>query len=153
FFPGLDPITLAIHLAEAEPRLQAGESYHVRGLLPVPLRAPCAQVDVLQRRRDEYQLIVHEGAAEAVGLAGHGRRAGEVGAAAAVVSRRMRDSANATYSGIPGARWWQTISMSRCSSTVLMVYGRVGLVDDGSTCGTPQALMMSGACPPPAPSV
>ena len=36
---------------------------------------------------------------------------------------------------------------------VLTVYGRVGLVDDGSTFGTPHALMMSGACPPPAPSV
>ncbi len=31
--------------------------------------------------------------------------------------------------------------------------GRVGFVDDGSTCGTPQTLMMSGAWPPPAPSV
>ena len=72
---------------------------------------------------------------------------------AAIVSRRMRDSAKATSSAIPGSRWWQTISMSRCSSTVLTVYGRVGLVDDGSTCGTPHALMMSGACPPPAPSV
>ena len=52
---------------------------------------------------------------------------------AAIVSRRMRDSAKATSSGIAGSRWWQTISMSRCSSRVLTVYGRVGLVDDGST--------------------
>jgi hypothetical protein len=29
----------------------------------------------------------------------------------------------------------------------------VGLVDDGSTFGSPQILMMSGAWPPPAPSV
>src|SRR5882672_3870937 len=29
----------------------------------------------------------------------------------------------------------------------------VGLVDDGSTLGSPQTLMMSGAWPPPAPSV
>ena len=34
-----------------------------------------------------------------------------------------------------GLRWWQTISMSRCSSTVLTVCGRVGLVEDGSTFG------------------
>ncbi|MCY1369236.1 hypothetical protein D9M68_703200 [compost metagenome] len=33
------------------------------------------------------------------------------------------------------------------------VYGRVGLVDDGSTLASPQTLMMSGAWPPPAPSV
>ncbi len=31
--------------------------------------------------------------------------------------------------------------------------GPVGLVDDGSTLGRPATLMMSGAWPPPAPSV
>ena len=58
---------------------------------------------------------------------------------AAMVSRRIRDSAKATSSAIDGDRWWHTISMSRCSSTVFTVYGRVGLVDDGSTLGKPQA--------------
>src|SRR4026208_2268428 len=43
--------------------------------------------------------------------------------------------------------------MSRCSSSVLRVNGRVGLVDDGSTFFKPATLMMSGAWPPPAPSV
>ena len=52
-----------------------------------------------------------------------------------------------------GLRWWQTISMSRCSSTVLTVCGRVGFVEDGSTFGAEATVMMSGACPPPAPSV
>ncbi len=72
---------------------------------------------------------------------------------AAMVSRRMRDSAKATSSAMAGSRWWQTISMSRCSSMVLRVNGRVGLVELGSTLAKPQALMMSGAWPPPAPSV
>ncbi len=45
------------------------------------------------------------------------------------------------------------MSMSRCSSTVLTVWGRVGLVDDGSTLGSDTTVTMSGACPPPAPSV
>ena len=36
---------------------------------------------------------------------------------------------------------------------VLTVCGRVGLVEDGSTLGCPATVMMSGACPPPAPSV
>ena len=36
---------------------------------------------------------------------------------------------------------------------VFLVNGRVGLVDDGSTFCRPATLMMSGACPPPAPSV
>jgi hypothetical protein len=40
---------------------------------------------------------------------------------AAMVSRRMRDSAKATSSGIERERWWQTMSMSRCSSSVFTV--------------------------------
>ena len=36
---------------------------------------------------------------------------------------------------------------------VFTVYGRVGLVEDGSTFASPHSLMMSGAWPPPAPSV
>ena len=72
---------------------------------------------------------------------------------AAMVSLRMRESAKATSSGMSGLRWWQTMSMSRCSSIVLTVKGSVGLVDAGSTLGRPATLMMSGACPPPAPSV
>ena len=40
---------------------------------------------------------------------------------AAMVSRRMRLSAKATSSGMARSRWWQTISMSRCSSIVLTV--------------------------------
>ncbi len=36
---------------------------------------------------------------------------------------------------------------------VLRVNGRVGLVEDGSTLSKPATLMMSGAWPPPAPSV
>jgi len=44
----------------------------------------------------------------------------------------------------------QTISMSRCSSIVLRVNGRVGLVEDGSTFFRPAILMISGAWPPPA---
>ena len=40
---------------------------------------------------------------------------------AAMVSRRMRLSAKATSSGMFGSRWWHTISMSKCSSSVLDV--------------------------------
>ena len=72
---------------------------------------------------------------------------------AAIVSLRMRESANATSSGMSGLRWWHTMSMSRCSSMVLRVYGSVGLVDAGRMLGSCASSMMSGACPPPAPSV
>lgn len=46
----------------------------------------------------------------------------------------------------PGLRWWHTISMSRCSSRVFTVCGRVGLVELGSTFGCAATVMMSGAC-------
>ena len=72
---------------------------------------------------------------------------------AAMVSRRMRLSAKARSSAMPASRWWHTISMSRCSSSVFTVYGRVGFVLLGSTLGSPTTFMMSGAWPPPAPSV
>ena len=72
---------------------------------------------------------------------------------AAIVSARMRDSAKARSSGIFGFRWWQTMSMSRCSSMVFTVNGMVGLVDEGRQLASPHTRMMSGACPPPAPSV
>ena len=36
---------------------------------------------------------------------------------------------------------------------VFTVNGMVGLVEDGRQLGSPQTRMMSGACPPPAPSV
>ena len=72
---------------------------------------------------------------------------------AEMVSARTRESAKATSSGMSCARWWHTMTMSSSSSTEFTVYGSVGLVDDGSTFGAPAAFMMSGACPPPAPSV
>ena len=60
-------------------------------------------------------------------------------------------SANARSSGTAGLRWWQTMSMSRCSSIVFTVWGRVGFVEEGSTFGSPATVMMSGAWPPPPP--
>lgn len=72
---------------------------------------------------------------------------------AAMVSARMRLSAKATSSGMSLDRWWHTMSISRCSSSVFRVNGLVGFVLDGSTLGCSTTLMMSGACPPPAPSV
>ena len=72
---------------------------------------------------------------------------------AAIVVARIRDSAKARSSGTRGLRWWQTISMSRCSATVLTVCGSVGFVDPGITWGSEATSMMSGAWPPPAPSV
>ena len=43
--------------------------------------------------------------------------------------------------------------MSNNSACVLTPYGRVGLVELGSTLSSPVTLRMSGAWPPPAPSL
>jgi hypothetical protein len=70
-----------------------------------------------------------------------------------MVSALILDSANATSSATAGLRWWQNMSMSKCSSMVLTVYGLVGFVDDGNAKCSPAIFIISGACPPPAPSV
>ncbi len=72
---------------------------------------------------------------------------------AAIVVVRTRLSAKASSVGTFGLRWWATRTMSNCSSTVLTVNGRVGVVDEGRTLRSPAIRMMSGAWPPPAPSV
>jgi hypothetical protein len=64
---------------------------------------------------------------------------------AAIVVGRIRLSAKARSSGTLESRWWQTISMSRCSSRVFTVCGRVGFVLLGSTFACPATVMMSGA--------
>lgn len=69
------------------------------------------------------------------------------------VSPRIRDSAKDTSSGTEGLRWWHTIIMSRCSASVFVVNGLVGFVDDGKIFFSPAIFIMSGAWPPPAPSV
>mmetsp|Transcript_59682 Transcript_59682/g.119798 ORF Transcript_59682/g.119798 Transcript_59682/m.119798 type:complete len:314 (-) Transcript_59682:547-1488(-) len=71
---------------------------------------------------------------------------------AAMVCPRILDSAKEMSSGMALDKWWHTMSMSRCSSSVFTVYGLVGLVEEGTTLGTPHTVMMSGAWPPPAPS-
>ena len=42
---------------------------------------------------------------------------------------------------------------SKCSSNVFLQYGLVGLVEEGKTLVCSQTTMISGAWPPPAPSV
>jgi hypothetical protein len=42
----------------------------------------------------------------------------------------------------------RTMSMSKCSSTVFIVRGRVGFVEEGMTLGREHTVIMSGAWPP-----
>src|SRR5918992_5065331 len=63
---------------------------------------------------------------------------------AAWVSARMRDWAKATSSGLLGLRWWVTIVIQKRLSLVSVVYGRVGLVEEGSTFGNDAIAITSG---------
>ena len=82
-FVDLDLATLNLDPEKVGAKLRAGGSYKVRALLPVHLYGQCAEMDALQRLSDEFQLPIIEDAAQAVGAAWRGRRAGSLGVAAA----------------------------------------------------------------------
>jgi dTDP-4-amino-4,6-dideoxygalactose transaminase len=79
----VDPHTLNLDAAQVEARLRSGGSYKVRALLPVHLYGQCADMDALQRIADEFRVPIVEDAAQAVGAAWRGRKAGSLGVAAA----------------------------------------------------------------------
>ena len=72
---------------------------------------------------------------------------------AAIVWCLILESAKAISSGTFASKWWQTISISKCSAIVLTVYGFVGFVDAGNIFIWDATFIKSGAWPPPAPSV
>ena len=82
-FVDIDPHTLNLDPTQLEAHLRAGKSTQLRALLPVHLYGQCAPMDALQRIADEFQLVLVEDAAQAIGASWDGRRAGSMGAAAA----------------------------------------------------------------------
>ena len=83
-FVDVDPHTLNLDPAHVETHLQAGKSNRLRALLPVHLYGQCADMDALARLGAEYQLPIIEDAAQAIGAAWRGHRAGSLGLAAAL---------------------------------------------------------------------
>lgn len=82
-FVDVDPHTLNLDPTQVEKLLRAGRSTHLRALLPVHLYGQCADMEALQRLADEFQLALVEDAAQAIGAAWNGRRAGSMGVTAA----------------------------------------------------------------------
>ena len=82
-FVDIDPHTLNLDPTQLEAHLRAGKSTQLRALLPVHLYGQCAPMDALQGIADEFQLVLVEDAAQAIGASWDGRRAGSMGAAAA----------------------------------------------------------------------
>ena len=87
---GARPVLLDIepHSFNRDPRaveryLAPGSPQNLKALLPVHLYGQCVDVDALARISEEHQLPIVEDAAQAIGAAWRGRRAGSLGVAAA----------------------------------------------------------------------
>ena len=81
-FVDVDPVSLNLDAERVRVRLKSGGAHRVRALLPVHLYGQCADMDALEQVAGEFQLVVVEDAAQAIGAAWRERRAGGLGAAA-----------------------------------------------------------------------
>jgi dTDP-4-amino-4,6-dideoxygalactose transaminase len=79
----VDPHTLNLEVAEVERFLSQRKPRTLRALLPVHLYGQCADMDSFERLAAKYELPVVEDAAQAIGAAWGGRRAGALGTVAA----------------------------------------------------------------------
>jgi len=79
-FADIDPATFNINPQQVSSRLKEAKA---RALLPVHLYGQCADIDRLQPIADEFNAVLVEDAAQAIGAAWGGRKAGTLGLAAA----------------------------------------------------------------------
>jgi dTDP-4-amino-4,6-dideoxygalactose transaminase len=82
-FADIDPRTFNLDPARVAPFLRSGKRDRLRVLLPVHLYGQCADMDALQKLADEFDLLVIEDAAQAIGARWGERRAGSMGVSAA----------------------------------------------------------------------
>jgi len=79
----VEPHTLNLDPTKVEEQLRSGRSTNLRALLPVHLYGQCAQMDAFERLAREFDLVIVEDAAQAIGASWHDRRTGSLGATAA----------------------------------------------------------------------
>ncbi len=79
----IDPRTFNLDPEKVAARLRSGGSHKIRALLPVHLYGQCADMDALQHLAEEFDLMIIEDAAQAIGAKWRGRQAGSLGIAAA----------------------------------------------------------------------
>lgn len=82
-FADIDPHTFNLDAALVERFLHERPRASLRALLPVHLYGQCADIDAFERLANEFNLLLVEDAAQAVGASWGERSAGSVGAAAA----------------------------------------------------------------------
>jgi dTDP-4-amino-4,6-dideoxygalactose transaminase len=81
-FADIDPRTFNLDPAHVESFLRGSQRDKLRALVPVHLYGQCADIDALQHLADEFRLMLIEDAAQAIGGAWRGRRAGALGISA-----------------------------------------------------------------------
>jgi dTDP-4-amino-4,6-dideoxygalactose transaminase len=79
----IDPPTFNLDPEKVAARLRSGGSHKIRVLLPVHLYGQCADMDALQHLAEEFDLVIIEDAAQAIGAKWRGHQAGSLGIAAA----------------------------------------------------------------------
>src|SRR5216684_534461 len=82
-FSDIDPLTFNLDPSQIEKKLREARSRKFRALLPVHLYGQSADMDSLQRLASEFNLTLVEDAAQAIGAAWNGQRAGSMGTTAA----------------------------------------------------------------------
>jgi dTDP-4-amino-4,6-dideoxygalactose transaminase len=82
-FVDVDPGTLNLDPAKVQQQLEAEADYRLRAILPVHLYGQCADMTRLRALANEHGLALIEDAAQAIGAAWKGERAGSLGIAAA----------------------------------------------------------------------
>ncbi len=83
-FADIDPRTFNIDPSHVGSFLRAGKRDKLRALLAVHLYGQCADMDLLQKLADEFDLSLIEDAAQAIGARWGNRRAGSIGVSAAL---------------------------------------------------------------------
>ena len=82
-FADIDPKTWNLDAEALRRKLRAERVPKLRAILPVHLYGQCADMDRVDELAKEFDLVVIEDAAQAIGAEWNGRRAGSLGAAAA----------------------------------------------------------------------
>ena len=84
-FVDVEPTTLNLDAGRARAKLETSRP-DIRALLPVHLYGQCADMDALQKLAEEFKVPIVEDAAQAIGAAWRGRRAGSLGGVATAFS-------------------------------------------------------------------
>jgi dTDP-4-amino-4,6-dideoxygalactose transaminase len=82
-FADIEPGTFNLDPGKVREVLRSGGQAKLRAVLPVHLYGQCADMDAFRQVAEEFHLALIEDAAQAIGAAWDGKRAGSLGAAAA----------------------------------------------------------------------